>query len=143
MSQTFVKDLMTTEVRTVSRSTPLGVVRELMYEGRFRHVPVVDDEELVGLVTDRDLQRVFGRSPRRVHEELAEVAAERVMTWPVETADPDEPLRDAGERMLEAKYGCLPVVEGRVLVGMLTEADFVRHFVGAEEEDERAAATEG
>jgi CBS domain-containing membrane protein len=134
MSRTLVKDLMTAEVRTVSRSTPLGVVRQLMEDGRFRHVPVVDDDELVGLLTDRDLQRVYGRSPRRVHDELSEVAAERVMTFPVETADPDEPLRDAGERMLEAKYGCLPVVEGRLLVGMLTESDFVRLYVTADDE---------
>ncbi len=130
MAEKTVRDLMTESVRTVTRSSLLGDVRDLMYEGQFRHVPVVEDGELVGLITDRDLARITGSRTRRETEELLwDTPVERVMTRDVETADPDESLREAGERMLEAKYGCLPVVEGRVLVGILTEADFVRHVV--------------
>ena len=130
MSQLTVRDLMTETVKTVTRTTPLREVRDLMYEGNFRHVPVVEDDEVVGLVSDRDLGRVLGRtSGGRREELLEEMAVALMMTWPVETVDPDEPIGEAGERMLEGKFGCLPVVEGRHLVGILTETDFVRHVV--------------
>ncbi|HEY4587832.1 MAG TPA: CBS domain-containing protein, partial [Thermoanaerobaculia bacterium] len=51
-----------------------------------------------------------------------------VMTSEVETAEPDLPLQEAARIMFENKLGCLPVVEGWRLVGILTESDFVKHF---------------
>jgi CBS domain-containing protein len=130
-----VRDLMTEPVMTVTPSTRLLEVRDLMIQGNFRHVPVVEDDELVGLISDRDLGRILGRVSSRLEEMLEDLPASQVMSRTLETAEPDEPLREAGARMLEGKYGCLPVVEGHRVVGILTEADFVRHVVAHEQED--------
>jgi CBS domain-containing membrane protein len=55
-----------------------------------------------------------------------------IMTVVPETADPEMLVEEAGQLLLEYKFGCLPVVEGTKLVGILTEADFVRHVVEGE-----------
>ncbi|HEX9305171.1 MAG TPA: CBS domain-containing protein [Thermoanaerobaculia bacterium] len=54
------------------------------------------------------------------------------MITEIETVEPDRPLRDAAATLFENKIGCLPVVEGSRLVGILTESDFVRRFVEEE-----------
>jgi CBS domain-containing membrane protein len=122
-----VRDVMTAEVRSAHRGDSLSELDAWMNEGRFRHVPVVDDDdELVGIVSHRDLVRAIVGSRRSRAERLEHLVAWQVMTAPVETAAPDETLAEAAQRMLEGKLGCLPVVEGRHLVGILTESDFVR-----------------
>jgi CBS domain-containing membrane protein len=103
-----------------------------MEEHRCRHMPVVDGEgDLVGLVTHRDLLRYAlieqPEVPRFVETALLErLTVGDVMVREVETVDPGAELRQAAQTMIENKFGCLPVVEGRRLVGILTESDFVR-----------------
>lgn len=123
-----VRDVMSADVIRVGRKVRLAEVRELMDAGRFRHVPVVDDDdEVIGVISDRDLARVIGLAAfSRAEARLEQLTAESVMSAPVETVDPDEALTEAAERMLDGRFGCLPVVEGRHLVGIITESDFVR-----------------
>jgi CBS domain-containing membrane protein len=127
-----VEDLMAERVFSVRPDDDLATVRDLMDDHHIRHVPVVDDEEnLVGLVSHRDLLRSAlveqTEVPRFVEEVVLEGARVReVMSTDVESVNPATPLREAAEIMLETKYGCLPVVAGTRLVGILTEADFVR-----------------
>lgn len=127
-----VRDLMTGQVVAARRRDTLESLHELMQDRGFRHIPVVDDEgNLVGLVSHRDLLRHAlieqADVPRYVEREvLRQLTAEDVMTEAVETADPDTDIRMAAQTMFENKYGCLPVTEGQHLVGIITEADFVR-----------------
>jgi CBS domain-containing membrane protein len=127
---------MSAEVFAVRPDDDLAMVRDLMLDRHIRHVPVVDDEEnLVGLVSHRDLLRGSlveqPELPRFVEQAVLEqVKARDVMTGDVETVGSDTRLPDAAEILLESKYGCLPVVSGTRLVGILTEADFVRLAAG-------------
>ncbi len=133
MKQLLVRDLMTSEVETVHPGSTLAELLDLLQERNIRHVPVVDDEgELVGLVTQRDLLRrslaARGDLPMTVREEVvAHRTVDEFMTAGVMTVDPDSPLAEAAELILDNKLGCLPVVEGPHLVGILTESDFVAH----------------
>jgi CBS domain-containing membrane protein len=130
--RTRVRDLMTEPVFTLSPNDTLECAQELMDARRIRHVPVVDEDgDLVGLVTQRDLARtVLGRvdalpiSAR--HSILSSRRVRDMMTREVATADPDTDAYEAAATIFENKFGCLPVVEGSRLVGILTEADFVR-----------------
>jgi CBS domain-containing membrane protein len=130
-----VRDLMTPKVFTLKPGDSLEALYELMDEKHVRHVPIVDREgDLVGLVTHRDLSRtVLGPQeglPLSVQEDLLRRRRVReIMATEVDTIEPDEPLEEAAEMLLENKIGCLPVVEGEHLVGILTEADFVRYFL--------------
>jgi CBS domain-containing membrane protein len=130
-----VRDLMTEKVYTLRPGDNLATLYDLMDSRRVRHVPILDAEnEIVGLVTDRDLSR----SALGALEELP-LSAERdslrtthirnIMATEPDTIEPDAPLKEAAEMLLENKVGCLPVVEGLHLAGILTEADFVRFYL--------------
>jgi len=105
-----------------------------MLDNRFRHLIVVDGEgDLLGVLTHRDLLRhsLIERSdlPLSLQRSvLRRIRVEEVMTSEVETAEPDQWLQEVAMVMFENKYGCLPVVEGSRVVGIITEADFVRFF---------------
>jgi len=128
-----VRDLMQENVRTVDLSARLDVVDKLMREEVIRHLPVLDDGKVVGLVTQRDLLRagltpVLAGGPVLEQEWLAELPARDVMTRTVVKAHPDADLADAVTMMVRERIGCLPVVEGERLVGMLTDTDCLRHL---------------
>jgi len=129
-----VRDLMTDHVFTLLPVDDLEALYDLMDAHHVRHVPIVDrDGDLVGLVTQRDLARsALGSQdvlPLSVQQEILRRRKVReIMATEVETVEPDESLRAAAEMLLENKIGCLPVVEGTHLVGILTESDFVRHY---------------
>jgi CBS domain-containing membrane protein len=134
MEPILVRDLMTPKVFTLRPEATMARLYELMDSKHIRHLPVVDREgDLVGLVTHRDLLRsaLTDRSdlPMAIQRQVLEtVLVSEIMTTTVETIEPDQDIRDAVDLMLENKFGCLPVVEGEHLVGILTEADFVRYL---------------
>jgi diacylglycerol O-acyltransferase / wax synthase len=128
-----VADLMTAKVQTISPGTSLGDAWGLMRRSRIRHLPVVDDiGRLIGLVTQRDL---LGAAPSMVGEadetvrlrRLGWLSAHDVMETHLVVVAPNEPAASAGQRMLAAKIGCLPVVDDTgELAGIVTEEDFLR-----------------
>ena len=139
MKELTVRDAMTAKVRTLRASDRAVDAYDLMDEHHVRNVPIVDDENrLEGLVTQRDLlshvlaaAQDLPLSARRAV--LESVRLESVMSSVPETVEPQDELREAGVLLLEHKFGCLPVVEGDRLAGILTEADFVRLVVDATE----------
>lgn len=130
-----VADLMTTDVITVTAGTDLAIAWELFEDRAIRHLPVVDGEgALVGLLSHRDLaRRALGAIDDMPTQErqalLAEQTVAEIMQRSPEYASPDDDLIDAAERMLENKFGCLPVVDNETVVGIITESDFVRLYV--------------
>jgi CBS domain-containing protein len=127
-----VSQIMSAPVVTVDRTDTLAFAEELMNVERIRHLPVVDGDELVGLVSHRDLVAASISTLSKPSEEdeldlkrRTEVTA--VMHGLVETATPETAVTRAAEAMLAQKVGCLPVIdERRHLLGIVTSADFVR-----------------
>jgi CBS domain-containing membrane protein len=126
-----VRDLMSGSVVTLTRGQSIPFARELMALKRLRHLPVVDEQGLlVGLVTHRDLlaAAISSLTPLS-HDEREElqfrIPVVQVMREHVWTIDPDAPADAAARLMLDHRIGCLPVTEGRRLVGIITEADLV------------------
>lgn len=135
-----VRDLMTETVYTLTPSDDLATLYDLMDFRRVRHVPIQRDGELVGLVTSADLSRsalgqVEDLPLSAERERMQRRRVRDIMSTEPETIGPDSPLKEAAEMLLENKIGCLPVVEGLRLVGILTEADFVSDFLEREEGD--------
>jgi CBS domain-containing membrane protein len=133
-----VRDLMTPNPYTLQPRDTLAALYDLMDSHRVRHVPIVDgDGELVGLLTHTDLAMTALGSlsdlPLSQERDLLQRRRVReVMVTELETVEPDTPLAEAASTLFENKIGCLPVVEGNHLVGILTESDFVRRFVEEE-----------
>ncbi len=122
-----VSDLMTPRPVTVSPETPLGEVWRIMAERRFRHVPVVaPDGRLAGILSQRDLVAAAASSAELPAGGDARPVSE-LMHRAVDTVRPDTCAAEAARHMLRHKRSCLPVVDGdRCLVGILTEADYLR-----------------
>lgn len=132
---TRVRDIMSEQIVTISADDSLSTVEDIMTLGRVRHMPVVRGGQLVGVVSERDLLRAslstlsqFGSEQRRAFLHVVEI--KRVMSSPPVVIHPGASVEDAALVMAERKIGCLPVVEGGRLVGMLTETDVLRYFAG-------------
>jgi len=127
-----VREIMTREVVTLYEEDNLTGVEEGMQRFKFRHLPVIDEGRIVGLITQRDLLRVAASSlePGGAHKtQLLQqgVFARDVMKRDVITVAEDTTLAEAGELLWQQKLGCLPVVDAdKKLVGIVTEADFVK-----------------
>jgi CBS domain-containing protein len=137
-----VGELMTRDLVTLAENQNLNQADELLRLHRIRHLPVVRNGKLVGLVTHRDLLKAAAQ--RGSDPAKQPLWASDVMVRDVKTVRPDTPTRDAVKLMLHNKYGCLPVVgaDGE-LMGILTEADMVRfaqHLI--EDLDRRSLARE-
>ena len=125
-----VADRMTRDVLTVTPETSLSEVREIMRRRSIRHLPVVRDGLLVGLVTDRDIRRVWpsdatSLSIWELNYLLDKVKVKEFMTRKVVTTMTHTSLAAAAKVMLDRKISCLPVVEKGSVVGILTQTDLV------------------
>ena len=127
-----VKDIMTAEVFVLQATQTLALVRSLMKNKHVRHVPIVDEgDRFVGLLTHRDLlaQTIsfLADIDKNEQEDIdRNIHLVSVMKTDVVTANPDMGLEEAINILLEHKYGCLPVIEDGKLVGIVTEADFLK-----------------
>jgi CBS domain-containing protein len=129
-----VRDIMNTEVTTLGRNDSLQVARDIMTLGRIRHFPVVEEGKLVGVVSQRDLYKAslgsvmkYGEKAQRAF--LEGIAIKEVMNEPVITIAPHTAVQEAARIMIEKKIGCLPVLEGPNLVGIVTETDMLKLVV--------------
>ena len=124
-------DIMSRDLVTLEETQNLRFLPEVMKLFRFRHMPVVDGDRLVGLVTERDVLRVSASSLLPTAHEQTDFLARSfvvrdMMTREVVSVHPDTPLTEVARQMRREKLGCMPVVEGEnTLVGIITEADFV------------------
>lgn len=128
-----VNDLMTSMPFTVTVSSSLRHVIEVMKTEGCRQLPVLENGELVGIITDRDVRLVIN-SPMVLHghwqdEELLDRAtAGDCMTPNPMTVAPETPAYEAARMLSIYKFGALPVIDHDVLVGIITVTDFLDKF---------------
>jgi len=131
-----VRELMTATPITVNPETPMLEARQRMVEKRIRHLVVVENARVVGIVTDRDI-RLNLPSPAtslsvwEINYLLAQLTVGGVMSASVIIVNPDRPIAEAARIMVDHKIGALPVVDEGRLVGIITESDFVRAMAGS------------
>jgi CBS domain-containing protein len=133
-----VRDIMTRDVATLDLNDELSLADDIMKLGRIRHVPVVDEGRLVGIMSQKDLFKAslasaMGFGEKAIREFMKTVAVKEVMVDEVITISPEASIEEVGRVMLEKKIGCLPVIEEGGLVGFVTETDILRHYVESKE----------
>lgn len=129
-----VKDVMKTQLVTLNADLKLGFANDIMYLGRIRHLPVVKGDDIVGILTQRDLYRASLTSILTNWKEnkgfLDSIKVSEVMTKNVITIAPDATIEEAAQIMIDKKVGGLPVVRDKnKLIGLITETDVLQHFV--------------
>jgi CBS domain-containing protein len=140
---------MRTEIATLGPKDRLDVTQDVMKLGRVRHLPVLDEGRLVGIVSQRDLLSAslsrsldFEPSARRTFLRSVEVG--EVMAKDVATVGPETPLAEAARLLVGRRIGCLPVVDpGGTLIGLVTETDLLAEaFLGGGRADEEVEAVD-
>ncbi len=129
--ETRVRDLMSSPVKSLTRNEEVVIADTLMRNERIRHLPILDDEgRLAGILSQRDLflsglVRALGHGTSARDRALSLIAVKEVMTADVVTTTPEASIREAAQVMVDRKIGCLPVLDGDSLVGLLSESDIV------------------
>jgi acetoin utilization protein AcuB len=130
-----VKEFMSAPAATIAPGDSLHIADGIMSLGVVRHLPVVSGGDLVGVVSQRDILRSPGMlSPVLglaidTRAALKTLRVEDAMSPAVVTIGAEASVREAAERMLKHRVGCLPVVEGGTLVGIVTTSDLLRAIV--------------
>ncbi len=118
-----INEIMHREPVTISPETKLFRAYEIMHEKNIRHLPVLENGKLVGIITDRDLRSATSKLaeiPFQPGDEVSEI-----MIKEVQTVHPLDPVDVAAKIMRENKIGCLPVMENNELIGIVTVTDML------------------
>jgi acetoin utilization protein AcuB len=130
-----VSDWMTESVLAVETFDSIAIARQLMAKHRVNQLPVLDNDNLVGIVTDRDIRDAYPTSlmidrTEEIDRFAEKVTVEAVMTHDVFIVQPETPLMTAVGLLRRHRIGSLPVMKDKSLVGIITRSDilnFVLH----------------
>jgi acetoin utilization protein AcuB len=130
-----VKERMTRNPITIRPDMPVTEAQALLKREHIHHLPVLDkDDRLVGIVAEKDLlyaspSPATTLSVYEMTSLLSKLKVEKVMTTKLITVTEDVPIEEAARVMADSSIGGLPVMRGRVLVGIITESDLFRVFI--------------
>lgn len=134
---TQLSEIMNRTLVTVDTHASLRQAQRILDRHNIRHLFVMDGKRLVGIVTDRDLRKAApsSKSPLTASEReefMDELKVVEVMSRKLIEASPSTTVREAAKVMVREKIGCLPVVDGNALVGIVTEIDLLDILVRGE-----------
>jgi acetoin utilization protein AcuB len=130
----FVSDWMTKKVFTLSPEDPLSDAISLMTEKKIKHLPVVKNARLKGILSDRDIKEYCPSKATtldiyELHYLLAKMKVKDVMKTKVITTPSDTPVEEAAMIMLDNNIGCIPVVDQGELAGIISDKDIFHALV--------------
>ena len=125
-----VKDYMTSNPETLTPEDRLLDAELLVRRAGIRHMPVVSEDRLVGLLTERDVRRyapsILHSTPEQYNEIFENTLVDKVMTKEVTTIGPEATLAEAAAQLYAKHRGCLPVMDGERVIGIITRRDLLR-----------------
>ena len=139
-----VAEIMRIHFVTLAPGDRLDLADDVMKLGRIRHMPVLDGDRLIGVVSQRDLlaaslSKALDFDPKERRVFLKSVAVDEAMTRDPVTVSPDTGAGEAARLLVRRKIGCLPVVDAKgVVVGLVTETDLLRAAYDLEEPEGEA-----
>ena len=130
-----VREIMMGSPVTLKPEDTLDLANDIISLGRIRHIPIVDDSRLVGIVTERDLigtaaAQIFGLKHKSKLALLKSVPIKDVMKKRVITTTPGTSIKDLAHLMADKKIGGVPVVSDGMVVGLVTTTDILRYVEG-------------
>ena len=125
-----VADWMSKRVLAVETSDSIAIARQLIAKHRVNQLPVLENEKLVGIVTDRDIRDAYPTSMminlgKEIDRFADSVTVEEVMTHDVMVVRPDTPLTTAVGLLRRHRIGSLPVMKNGRLAGIVTRSDIL------------------
>jgi CBS domain-containing protein len=130
-----VREVMTRRVLTVQVDAPIDEAMRLMDAHDVRHLPVLRGQELLGVVSDRDLLSATGWLPDDARPPGAAKTVGELLRKKAITATPDDSVVMMAVDMVSREIGCLPVLEEGGLVGIVTEMDILRAYLDVSDQE--------
>jgi acetoin utilization protein AcuB len=138
--KSLVQDFMTAHPVAVAPRLSLFEAYNVMFDNEIRRLPVVEDGELVGIITMSDILSVLpgyaDDKDTQTRLELAPRSVREIMSADPVTVAPDDTIQEAAELMLDNQVSGLPVVDNSHVVGIITESDIFRLIVDSWSADE-------
>lgn len=133
--QGVVREIMMSSPVCLKPEDTLNLANDIISLGRIRHIPIVDDGRLVGILSERDLigaaaTHIFGLKHKNKSALLKSFAIKDVMKKRVITVGPDTEIKEAASIMQKKKLGCVPVVTDGAVIGLVTTTDILRYVEG-------------
>ncbi len=126
-----VSSIMSRDLVTVTPTLAVSAALQLMYDEDIRHLPVLENDQLMGVVTDRDLRTLVHEEDAARGVAKASATVADVMQTAISVVAPEDTIVAAAVEFVLLKIGCLPVVQGKQLLGILTEMDMLVAYVKA------------
>ena len=125
-----VRDFMTTDLTTLREDEALLDAVLIFARSGFRHLPILNGTQLVGLVTERDVKHytpsiLSGISPDEYNRLMESTPLSKIMTRNPATIEPNKTIYEAAQILYDRRIGCLPVVEDGELRGIITTSDML------------------
>ncbi len=134
LKATRVADWMSENVLAVETFDSIAIARQLMAKHRVNQLPVLDNDLLVGMVTDRDIRDAYPTSmmidqTKAIDSFAEKVTVEEVMTHDLLIVQPETRLATAVALLRKHRIGSLPVVKNKSLVGIITRSDILDYVL--------------
>ena len=125
-----VRDIMTTDLTTLREDEVLLDATLILSRGGFRHIPIMNGTQLVGIVTDKDVKHytpsiLSGIPPDEYNRLMETTPLSKIMTRDPTTIEPGKTVYEAAQTLYDRRIGCLPVVEDGELKGIITTTDML------------------
>jgi len=125
-----VSEIMSKQVINIDYRRSVKEAMDVMDNYNVRHLPVMNGENLIGIVSKSDVDKVkFLESYTKNNGNVHNLSIEHFMTKSVNTIQHDDTIREAGEILSLMSYHALPVLDGENLVGIITSTDFILHLL--------------
>jgi CBS domain-containing membrane protein len=130
-----VKDIMTRHLFQLNPGDSLQKAQRMMEDKHIRHLPVVENHKLVGILSLTDIMRLsfvetYGEKQRGIDAEMYDLlTTQQVMRINPHTVEVNESLHDVASKLVEEEYHALPVLDNEKLVGIITTTDVIKHFL--------------
>lgn len=133
LGQEHVSNLMTTEIISLSPSSSLKEANETLSKHSIRHILIIKDEQLVGILSRNDLEK-FSLTTKSAYNDIQSklsetLTVEQLMTKSVHTVQHDDTIKEAAELLSLSSYHALPVMKGQQVVGIVTSTDMILYLL--------------
>ncbi|MBB4824285.1 acetoin utilization protein AcuB [Sporosarcina luteola] len=124
-----VEEIMKKEVVTLTIAHTVRDALQIMRDHKIRHLPILNEGKLVGVVSDRDLKQAAPSLLAEVDQQPLDMPLTKIMTSNPITAHPMDFVEESAVLFYEHQIGCLPIVSGGRLVGIITETDLLYNYI--------------
>ena len=130
-----VSNIMTTNLITLDVEDGLDKAEHLFKKYKIRHIPVIENNKIIGMISMNDLLRIsFADGAYREEENISSsiydmFTLRQLMIGNLETVSPDATIKEVAELLVKREFHSLPVVENGKLEGMVTTTDLIKYLL--------------